>query len=53
MRKRIRGFMKNAGTRGEVALVGKFGGYHETWDTGRANAIKKMQRITGINRPST
>lgn len=51
MAKKIKGFIKNAGTTGESALVGK-GGYHETWDTGRANYTKKIQRMTGVNRPS-
>ncbi|SHE87306.1 hypothetical protein SAMN02745133_01332 [Desulforamulus putei DSM 12395] len=53
MRKRIKGFIKNSGTTGESALVGKTGGYHATWDAGRANDMKKRQRISGINRPST
>ena len=52
MAKRIRGFVKNPGTTGESALVGKIGGYHDTWDTG-INSVKKRQRLTGINRPST
>ncbi|MDO7786007.1 hypothetical protein [Desulforamulus aquiferis] len=51
MAKRIKGLLKNAGTTGEGSLVGK-GGYHETWDTGKANYIKKIQKMTGINRPS-
>ncbi|WP_169843608.1 hypothetical protein [Desulforamulus ferrireducens] len=53
MSKKIRGFIKNAGTKGEAALVGRTGGYHETWETGAANYSKKRQRITGINRPAT
>ena len=53
MSKKIRGFIKNAGTMGEAALVGQTSGYHETWDTGVANATKKRQKLTGINRPST
>ncbi|AGL01497.1 hypothetical protein Desgi_2058 [Desulfoscipio gibsoniae DSM 7213] len=28
-------------------------GYRPVWDMGRAADIKKRQRITGINRPST
>ncbi|MEW6696123.1 MAG: hypothetical protein ACOY35_09020 [Bacillota bacterium] len=53
MTKKIKGLIKNAGTKGEAALVGKTGGYHETWDVGRASDIKKKQRLSGMNRPST
>ncbi|TYO95004.1 hypothetical protein [Desulfallas thermosapovorans] len=28
-------------------------GYRPVWDMGRAAGVKKRQRITGINRPST
>jgi hypothetical protein len=28
-------------------------GYRSVWDMGRAASIKKRQRISGINRPST
>ncbi|WP_156779651.1 hypothetical protein [Desulforamulus reducens] len=52
MPKRFKGLIKNSGTTGEGTLVGKYGGYHDTWDTG-TNNIKKRQRLTGINRPST
>ncbi|WP_155894489.1 hypothetical protein [Desulfotomaculum nigrificans] len=52
MRKRVKGFIKNSGTIGETAYVGRSGGYHQTWDTGRAGFQKRMQRLSGINRPS-
>jgi len=28
-------------------------GYRPVWETGRAANMKKRQRITGVNRPST
>ncbi len=53
MRKKVKGMIKNPGTTGESALVGRTGGYHETWDVGSANDRKKKQKLSGMNRPST
>ncbi len=47
MAKRIRGILKNPGRLGAANY-----GYRNPWDTGRAAYKKRMQRVTGINRPS-
>lgn len=52
MIRKIKGLVKNAGTTGRSAFVGKTGGYHDTWDTGKASLRKYMQKLKGINRPS-
>jgi hypothetical protein len=49
---KIRGLVKNPGTTGNAAYVGRTGGYHDTWDTGRASYRKRIQKITGINKPA-
>jgi hypothetical protein len=48
MARKIQGILKNNGKQRSVES-----GYRPVWDMGRAGRIKKRQRITGIDRPST
>jgi len=48
MVKRIQGVIKDYNKQRTSRL-----GYRPVWDMGRAGAIKKRQRVTGVNRPGT
>lgn len=48
MVKRIQGVIKNYDRQRTF-----FTGYRNVWNMGRAGRIKRSQRLTGINRPST
>ena len=52
VRKRIKGWVKNPGSAGEASLVGRTGGYHDTWETGKAHFKKYQQKLRGVNRPA-